>query len=101
MTNIIGFSIASICLIYLLWRINTKPCKGRIFFLRLILPFPLAIQFFSIFQYGNKTAGVPVKVTFFEDITIHYLNLPNPTIQWLSFIFCMLIVIFCFPKRSQ
>jgi len=101
MTGVIGFSVASICLVYLLWQISTKPCKGKFFFLRVILPFPFAIQFFSIFQYGNKTAGVPVRVTFFEDIIVHYLHLPNPTVQWISFIFCMLIIIFCFPKESQ
>lgn len=75
--------------------------QRKVFFLRVILPFPFAIQFFSIFQYGNKTAGVPVRVTFFEDVIVHYLHLPNPTVQWISFIFCMLIIIFCFPKESQ
>ena len=94
MINIIGFFIISICLIYVLRQINIKPCKGIVFFIKFTLPFMFGIQFFSIFQYGNETAGIPVRIAFLENVTIQCLNLPNPIIQWLSFIFCMLIV-FC------
>ena len=101
MITVVWFSIMSLGLIYPLWRVNRVPCQGVVLLCKFALPLLLGIQLFSIFQYGNETAGVPVRITFFEDLVINYLHLPNPTIQWLSFFFCMVTVIFCFPKRAE
>ena len=101
MITIILFQIASLSLIYLLWRINRTPSKGIVLLCKFALFLVLGVQFFSIFQYGSKTAGVPAKVTFFEDFIINSLKLPNLDVQWLSFIFFMVVVIFCLPKNSK
>lgn len=101
MIAIIGFAIISLCLIYLLWRINHIPSKGIVLLGKFLLFLFLGGQFWAIFQNGTKTAGVPSRIPFFEDLIISHLHLPSPEVQRLSFLFCIITVIFCLPKSGK
>lgn len=101
MITITSYAIASLSLIYLLWRINHVPSKGITLLCRFLLFLILGGQFWAIFQIGTKTAGVQSKIPFFEDFFIKYLQLPNFEIQWVSLLFFILTVILCLPKRSE
>ncbi|MBF4237029.1 hypothetical protein EAY27_17960 [Vibrio anguillarum] len=100
MITITWYSFSSISLIYLLWRINHVPSKGITLLCRFLLFLILGGQFWAIFQIGTKTAGVSSKIPFFEDFFIKHLDLPNLEIQWLSFLFFIITVIFCLPKNT-
>lgn len=95
------YAVASLSLIYLLWRINRVPSKGITLLCKFALFLALGGQFWAIFQIGTKTADVPSKIPFFEDFFIKHLQLPNFEIQWVSLLFFILTVIFCLPKRSE
>lgn len=95
-----SYSVTSLLLIYLLWRVNRKPSKGVILIGQLLLFLVLGGQFWSIFQFGTKTAGVPSKILLYEDFFIKHLDLPNLGMQWLSCGLFIITLIFCFPQRS-
>ena len=101
MIALICFFIVSIILIYLLWRINRTPSKGIILLFKFILFLLLGGQFWSIFQYGINTAGVPSRILFFENNIIHTFHLPNPEIQLLSFFFCIATLVCCLPRNIK
>lgn len=95
-----SYSVTSLLLIYLLWRVNRKPSKGVILIGQLLLFLVLGGQFWSIFQFGTKTAGVPSKILLYEDFFIKHLDSPNLGMQWLSCGLFIITLIFCFPQRS-
>lgn len=97
----ITYVVTSLLFIYLLWRVNRKPSKGVILIGQLILFIVLSGQFWSIFQFGTKTAGVPSKILLYEDFFIKHLDLPNLGMQWLSCGLFIITLIYCLPKRAD
>ena len=93
-----SYSVTSLLLIYLLWRVNRKPTKGVTLICQFLLFLVLGGQFWSIFQFGTKTAGVPSKILLFGDFFIKHLDLPNLEMKWLSFFLCVITLVFCRPK---
>ncbi len=70
----IVYSVTYLLLIHLLWRVNRKPTKGVILIGQFLLFLVLGGQFWSIFQFGTKTAGVPSKILLYEDFFIKHLD---------------------------
>ena len=97
----ITYVVTSLLFIYFLWRVNRKPSKGIILIGQLILFIVLSGQFWSIFQFGTKTAGVPSKILLYEDFFIQYLDLPNLGVKWLSCGLFIITLIYCLPKRAD
>ena len=97
----VTYILTSLLLIYLLWRVNRTPTKGIILIGKLLLFIVVSGQFWSIFQFGTKTAGVPSKILLYEDFFIKYLDLPNLGMEWLSCGLFIITLIFCSPKRAE
>lgn len=97
----VTYIVTSLLFIYLLWRVNRTPTKGIILIGQLLLFIVLSGQFWSIFQFGTKTAGVPSKILLYEDFFIKYLDLPNLGMEWLSCGLFIITLVFCLPKRAE
>ena len=95
------FTVISTILTFSLRVFAKRQTKGIIYFLKWVITMLFSLQFYTIFLFGTKIHNMPGRVFFFNNEVVEWLQLPNTSIQLLSFVFCLVNVVFCLPKYSN